>query len=120
MPIPEGKAASLYTGTLRHRRRPTTLRAIRYRAVPRRWAFWSMEPFSGPGTPDNQHVPQLGVCRCGLNLQQVAIVRFREQQTLFIEVLTGNRLQLIRPGKPGIMKELFMRECRFHAACECI
>src|SRR4051794_13864710 len=41
MPIQEGKAASLYTGTFRHRRRPTTLRAIRYRAVPRRWAFWS-------------------------------------------------------------------------------
>jgi transposase len=41
MPIQEGKAASLYTGALRHRRRPTTLRAIRYRAVPRRWAFWS-------------------------------------------------------------------------------
>src|SRR4051812_4414864 len=41
MPIQEGKAASLDTGALRHRRRPTTLRAIRYRAVPRRWAFWS-------------------------------------------------------------------------------
>ena len=42
MPIQEGKAASLYTGALRrHRRRPTTLRAIRYRAVPRGWAFWS-------------------------------------------------------------------------------
>src|SRR3954464_13593998 len=41
MPNQEGKAASLYTGTFRHRRRPTTLRAIRYRAVPRRWAFWS-------------------------------------------------------------------------------
>ena len=46
MPIQEGKAASLYTGTFRHRRRPTTLRAIRYRPVPRRWAFWSIQAYS--------------------------------------------------------------------------
>src|SRR3954454_25335232 len=53
MPIQEGKAASLYTGALRHRRRPTTLRAIRYRAVPRRWAFWSFLRTGSVTTFDN-------------------------------------------------------------------
>src|SRR4051795_6637383 len=38
-----------------------------------------METFSGSGTPDNEHIPQLRVCGCRLDLQQVAIVRFRKQ-----------------------------------------
>jgi hypothetical protein len=42
-----------------------------------------MEPFSGPGAPDNEHIPQLRVCGCRLDLQQVAIVRFRKQQTSY-------------------------------------
>jgi len=50
----------------------------------------------------------------------VAIVRFREQQTSLIEALAGDWFQLITPGKPGTMEELFMSEGSLHAACECI
>jgi len=75
-----------------------------------------MEPFAGSGTPDNEHIPQLRMCECWLDLQQVAIVRFREQQTSFIEALAGDRFQLITPGKSGTMEELIMSEGSFHAA----